>query len=163
MLRRALLILLLDRRGAGRRGEGARPAVLPLNQIALRLLLEELLDDPRATGLSGPLRLHDDAVSDVSLHVSLLLVVGAASVARQTSDCGRREDARASGRGAGRPAGDARRRGPAAPRPDLLRARGGHALFGRGREAEALEAAEAAREHPPPPRGNGPGRPLRGG
>jgi PPOX class probable F420-dependent enzyme len=32
--------------------------------------LEHLLDDPCATGLSDPLRLDDDAVSDVSLHVS---------------------------------------------------------------------------------------------
>jgi PPOX class probable F420-dependent enzyme len=36
--------------------------------------LEHLLDYACATGLSDPLRLDDDAVSDVSLHVSLLLV-----------------------------------------------------------------------------------------
>jgi hypothetical protein len=70
MLRRAPVILLLEPRSAGGGSEGARPAVLPPNQIALGLLLEDLLDHPCATGLSGPLRLHDDAVSDVSLHGS---------------------------------------------------------------------------------------------
>src|SRR5918992_6266237 len=100
MLRRALQTLLLDRRGAGRGGEGAGVAVVPPNEVALRLALEHLLDDPCAPRLSGPLRLHDDAVSDVGLHVSPPVVSGAASVARETSDCGR--DARASGSGARR-------------------------------------------------------------
>jgi PPOX class probable F420-dependent enzyme len=63
------LFRLFDPRGAGRRGEAARPAVVPLDEIARRILLEYLLDDPSAPGLCGSLRLHDDAVSDVSLHV----------------------------------------------------------------------------------------------
>jgi hypothetical protein len=67
MLRGALLTLLLDPRYAGGGGEGARPAILPPNQIALGVFLEDFLDDPRATGLSGPLGLHDNAVSDLSL------------------------------------------------------------------------------------------------
>jgi hypothetical protein len=70
MLRRALLTLLLDPRDAGGGREGALPAILPPNQIALRVFVEDFLDDPRATGLSGPLRLDDDAVSNVSFHVS---------------------------------------------------------------------------------------------
>jgi PPOX class probable F420-dependent enzyme len=68
------LPLLFDRRSAGRWREAAGPAVLPANQIARRLFLKNLLDYPCATRLSDALRLHDDAVSDVSLHVSLLLV-----------------------------------------------------------------------------------------
>jgi PPOX class probable F420-dependent enzyme len=50
-------------------------AVLPLDDVARRLLLEHLLDHPCATRLSDPLRLDDDPVSDVSLHGSLLDVL----------------------------------------------------------------------------------------
>jgi hypothetical protein len=48
-------------------------AVIPANLVTRRLFFEHLFDHPGATGLSGALRLDDDAVSDVSLHFSSLL------------------------------------------------------------------------------------------
>src|SRR5918996_457403 len=58
---------------------------------------------------------------------------------------------------------DHRGGGRTAPRSHLLRARGRRPLLGGRREAEALAAPEAPREHPRRTPGDRPRRPLRGG
>src|SRR5918996_1814769 len=72
-------------------------------------------------------------------------------------------DAGSGSRGESRPPRHHRSRGSTASRPHLLRPGGRRPLLGRRREAEALQAPEAPRQHPRRSPDDGARRPLRGG
>jgi hypothetical protein len=80
-----------------------------------------------------------------------------------TSEDERRGDAGARPRRACRPPGHGWPGRTATSRPAVLRPRGRRPLLGRRREAQAVQTPEATREHPRPPGGRRPRRPLRGG
>src|SRR4029450_486397 len=125
------------------------PPVPPPNHVARRLLPAHLLDPPCPTGLGDPLRLDDDAVSDVSLHVSSprgRLPVPAYRDTLQPD--GSERDPRTSRDGSRSQAGHPRSRRPPASRPDLLRRRGRNALLGGRRAAQGPAAAPAALRQP---------------